>query len=104
MLQNLTVALPSIGEQTVIVKYVDQTCAAIDTAVERALHQIRLTKEYRLRLVADAVLGSIDVRDAAATLPETGTVSANPDVTDTVGTDADADLDELDTALEGFRA
>ena len=42
----------------------------IDTAIARARRQIELLEEYRTRLIADVVTGKLDVRAAAAQLPE----------------------------------
>ena len=36
----------------------------------RAQRQISLLKEYRTRLIADVVTGKLDVREAAAGLPD----------------------------------
>ena len=44
--------------------------AAIDDAITRARRQIELLREYRTRLIADVVTGKLDVREAAASLPE----------------------------------
>ena len=42
----------------------------IDNAIARARRQIELVQEYRTRLIADVVTGKLDVREAAAQLPE----------------------------------
>ena len=42
----------------------------VDRAIARARRQIELLEEYRTRLIADVVTGKLDVRDAAAQLPE----------------------------------
>ena len=42
----------------------------IDAAIGRARRQIELLREYRTRLIADVVTGKLDVRAAAAQLPE----------------------------------
>ena len=42
----------------------------IDAAINRARRQIDLIQEYRTRLIADVVTGKLDVREAAATLPD----------------------------------
>ena len=42
----------------------------IDAAIARARRQIELVQEYRTRLIADVVTGKLDVREAAAQLPE----------------------------------
>ena len=45
-------------------------CKAVDEAITQTLHEIDLILEYRTRLVADVVTGQLDVRAAAAGLPE----------------------------------
>ena len=44
--------------------------ASVDTAIARARRQIELVQEYRTRLIADVVTGKLDVREAAAQLPD----------------------------------
>ena len=39
-------------------------------AISAALRQIELVQEYRTRLIADVVTGKLDVRAAAAQLPD----------------------------------
>ena len=41
-------------------------------AIARARRQIKLIEEYRTRLIADVVTGKLDVREAAAQLPDEG--------------------------------
>ena len=62
-------APPSV-EQQAIVEYVGRTTADVDAAIVRARHQIELVEEYRTRLIADVVTGKLDVREAAAQLPD----------------------------------
>ncbi len=71
-LKNLWIGLPSLSEQDAIVEYLDKAAASIDAAIARARRQIELLEEYRTRLIADVVTGKLDVRDAAAGLPEAG--------------------------------
>ena len=47
----------------------DQT-GGYDTAISRLEREIELLREYRTRLVADVVTGKLDVREAAARLPD----------------------------------
>ncbi len=70
MLQNFPVALPPLSEQAPIVEHLDEGAASIDVAIARARRQIDLFQEYRTRLIADVVTGKLDVREAAAPLPE----------------------------------
>ena len=69
MLQNFSVAVPPIKEQSAIVEHVEKVNAGIDSAIGRARRQIELLQEYRTRLIADVVTGKLDVREAAARLP-----------------------------------
>lgn len=62
--------LPPLPEQRAIVAHLDKATASIDTAMERTRRQIRLMEEYRIRLISDVVTGKLDVREAAAQLPE----------------------------------
>ena len=64
------VPLPPLYEQAAIVEYLDKATAGIGAAIARARRQIELLEEYRTRLVADVVTGKLDVREAAAQLPE----------------------------------
>lgn len=66
------VCLPPRSEQTIIVQHVRTVTAEITAAIDRSGHQIELLNEYRTRLIADIVTGKLDVRAAAADLPEGG--------------------------------
>ena len=70
VVSRLSVAFPSLSEQHVIVEYFDKATTSIDTAIERTRRQIELMEEYRTRLISDVVTGKVDVREAAAQLPE----------------------------------
>jgi len=68
----------------------EQTTGLV-TAISRLNREIDLLREYRTRLVADVVTGKLDVREAAAALPQDDLLSAiEPDALD-----ADDDLDAL---------
>ena len=62
--------IPTLFEQADIVKYLDRATADTDVAIARARRQIDLVQEYRTRLIADVVTGKLDVREAAAQLPD----------------------------------
>ncbi len=57
-------------EQSAIAQYLDRATADIDKAIDAARREIDLLREYRTRLIADVVTGKLDVRDAAAHLPD----------------------------------
>ncbi|WP_420634314.1 restriction endonuclease subunit S [Candidatus Palauibacter sp.] len=63
-------ALPSVSEQRTIMGHVQSRTDAIQSAIAAAAKQIRLLGEYRSRLIADVVTGKVDVREAAASLPD----------------------------------
>ena len=95
MLQNFPVALPSLPEQTTIVCYLEKATAAIDAAIDCTRHQIELLREYRTRLIADVVTGKLDVREAAAELPEVDPL-AKDDLDGTIHDGENSNLGELD--------
>ena len=70
MWKVLVVLVPRRIEQTAIVEHLDKATAGIDAAISRARRQTELLREYRTRLIADVVTGKLDVREAAANLPE----------------------------------
>ena len=69
-IQSVCLPLPPLPEQTAIVEYLDKATADIDAAIVRARRQIELLQEYRTKLIADVVTGKLDVREAAAQLPD----------------------------------
>ena len=69
-LGTVPMPLPPLHEQAVIVRFLDDATAIIVAAIERAQREISLLREYRTRLIADVVTGKLDVREAAAKLPE----------------------------------
>ena len=96
---NHTVCLPPISEQTAVVEYLDHETADLDTTTASANRQIDLLREFRTRLIADVVTGKLDVREAAAALPEVDPL-AEEDVDDTIDADSDSNLEELDAVKE----
>ena len=70
VVSSLSVAVPPIEEQSGIVGYLNNTIPTIDTAIALARRQIELVQEYLTRLIADVVTGKLDVRAAAAELPD----------------------------------
>ena len=69
-IKGFKVALPSVSEQQGIVSYVESETSGLNTVISRVTREIELLREYRTRLVADVVTGKLDVRAAAANLPE----------------------------------
>lgn len=67
---DIVVPRPPVREQRVIVEAIDEQLAAFNRSSETIAKEIDLLREYRTRLVADVVTGKLDVREAAARLPE----------------------------------
>ena len=72
----------------------------MNAAILRAGREIDLLGEYRIRLIADVVTGKLDVREAAAALPEVDPLEAADDLDATVDPDAELEFDELDAIPE----
>ena len=69
-LGQITVPCPPVDEQESIVAFYGESTADLPAAVNRLDREIEFLREYRTRLVADVVTGNLDVREAAARLPE----------------------------------
>ena len=68
--RELPIAMPPLSEQSAIVEHLEKATTEIDAAITRTRRQIELLQEYRTRLIADVVTGKLDVREAAAQLPD----------------------------------
>ena len=68
--KRFMVVLPLRDEQERLLSKVGRETASINAAIARARRQIELVEEYRTRLIADVVTGKLDVREAAARLPD----------------------------------
>ena len=68
--KNYLIALPSVEEQRAILESVNACASRINAVVARLNREIDLLREYRTRLIADVVMGKLDVREAAARMPE----------------------------------
>jgi len=89
--KSVKIAVPSLAEQTQIVEYVRSSRRVLEAATDRAKSEISLLREFRTRLTADVVTGQLDIRDAAARLPQ-----LDPAV---LVSDVGTDEDELDAEL-----
>ena len=95
---------PPPAEQRSIVTFLDTALKQVDQAVSRVGRQIDLVQAYRTRLIADVVTGKLDVREAAAALPEVDPLADEDDLDNTFDTSADSALEELDATLEEAEA
>jgi type I restriction enzyme S subunit len=69
-IKSWRVLLPPIDEQQLIVELIENESQPIDVAIAHTEREISLIQEYRTRLTADLVTGKLDVREAAAKLPD----------------------------------
>ena len=67
---QIPIPVPPVDEQIAIVAFYESETADITGAISRLEREITLLREYRTRLVADVVTGKLDVREAAAALPD----------------------------------
>ena len=89
VVNRLPLAFPTVGEQECILSALSNHTRPLATAISRLEREIDLLREYRTRLVADIVTGKLDVREAAARLPDEEPLLDTPDTGDT---DPDDDL------------
>lgn len=61
---TLRIVLPPISVQHLIVEYLNEACAKLDTLITETQHAITLLQERRTALISAAVTGQIDVRAA----------------------------------------
>jgi type I restriction enzyme S subunit len=85
------IPVPAIDEQITIVHHIEEATANLDKAIDAAHREIDLLREYRTRLIADVVTGKLDVRDAAAHLPDEP--EEQQELLDEEPTDETGDLD-----------
>jgi type I restriction enzyme S subunit len=89
-LNRFYVPHPPVEEQLAIAAEIAREIGKLNTAICRLEREITLLREYRTRLVADVVTGKLDVRAAAAALPDEALL-------DDVAVSRDPDDDAYDT-------
>ena len=99
-ISSRVIAVAPTHEQKLIVQQIQADTFELNTAINRANREINLLYEYRSRLIADVVTGKLDVRDAAAALPEVDPLASEDTLNNTFNTNAQSDLDGLDATLE----
>lgn len=67
---DIRLPVPPVKEQENIMLSIREATGELNTAITRTEREISLMQEYRTRLTADIVTGKLDVRDAAAGLPD----------------------------------
>lgn len=92
------VPLPPLSEQTAIVRFLDEATEGFVATIKRTSYEIELLREYRTRLIADVVTGKLDVREAAAQLPDESEEPVSDTDLDSEG--EEVPNDEIDSTTE----
>jgi type I restriction enzyme S subunit len=90
-IKSLAVIVPPRQEQDIICEFLDADMVNYDATISRLEREIDLLREYRTRLVADVVTGKLDVREAAARLPEEAVESLTESEIDWLDDDTEID-------------
>ena len=93
-LGNCWITYPDLEEQSTVLDWIGDATAELEVLVDSARQEIDLLVEYRTRLIADVVTGKLDVREAAAKLPDIDTLEGE-DASDGHVPDVEPSLDEL---------
>jgi type I restriction enzyme S subunit len=92
--KNYVVLLPPLEVQDDIADWIDKSTRQISNSISAVEQEIALIQEFRTRLIADVVTGKLDVRAAAASLPEV----TEPELIDDLveGDDLDEAIDDIE--------
>ena len=101
---QIPIPVPPVNEQQAIVNFYNDAMVDIDRTIYQTRRQIDLLREYRTRLIADAVTGKFDVREAAAALPEVDPLAADYELDESLDEDAEEAIEELDPTAEVVQA
>ncbi len=102
--REILVPVPPGDEQNMLLQSTGNATASLARAVANAEAEIDLLGEYRTRLIADVVTGKLDVREAAARLPDE---ADDPEPLDEIEAESDTDepgADDTDAVPEEAEA
>ncbi|MGI9077687.1 MAG: restriction endonuclease subunit S [Gemmatimonadaceae bacterium] len=103
-LGDFPLLLPPVDEQARILAWVCEDSGPLESAIDRARREIALLREYRTRLIADVITGKLDVREAAARLPEEPEELESLEVAEALTDDDEDTVDDLDAVPEETEA
>jgi type I restriction enzyme S subunit len=69
-MKDIVLPVPSLDEQRVIVEALEESLSRLRACRDTLERGIEMVNQYRTRLVTDVVTGKLDVREAAAKLPD----------------------------------
>jgi type I restriction enzyme S subunit len=97
--KNYVVLLPSREIQNQIANWIDVTTSQVSNSISSVESEISLIQEYRTRLIADVVTGKLDIRHAAANLPQIADLEPinEPIVDEDEGENLDEPIDAAET-------
>ena len=92
--REVAFAFPALSDQRDICAWIGRSSHEEDNHIERIEREIALIQEFRTRLIADVVTGKLDVRAAAASLPQVTEIEPADDLGE--GDDLDEPLDDAE--------
>jgi len=98
--KNYVVLLPPLDEQERLVDWIESTSSGVDAGIRSTKREISLLREFRTRLIADVVTGKLDVREAAARLPDEAAEPEPLDEADALTDAVEDTVDDLDAVPE----
>lgn len=101
---NWRIPIPSEREQFEICSRLNKQLGESRSAERRIVLEIGLVQEFRTRLIADVVTGKLDVREAAARLPDESGETELLDEADAESSAEEADVAETDDVPEEAEA
>lgn len=91
---SIPIQVPQLSEQQSIIAYLSVATSELVATTNRIQREIALIQEFRTRLIADVVTGKLDVRAAAASLPEVTEIEPIDDLVE--GDDLDETVDDAE--------
>jgi len=91
---------PPLREQEQVVDAIEAECSEVERSLQSEKRSVYLVGEYRIRLIADVVTGKLDVREAAAQLPDEDQELPPIDESDEISDAEEDGFDDLDEGTE----
>ena len=98
-MKDIVLTVPPLSVQRKIVAHVNSVGESISSGSQSAARLVQLLKECRTQLISDVVTGKLDVRGAAAALPDTNLVTREDGV-DTIQAESHSHRAEHSVAEE----
>ena len=99
MLRAHKFPFPPFDEQGSIALYLDERVSSLNRARAAVESEIECVHQYRTRLIADVVTGKLDVREAAARLPDALTTLEDDEFQSDEAVEPDAEVDDAEAEL-----